>query len=277
MLDPLSHLFVRSAGTGSDAARRGPLILVYHGTPSATKRDGCKFSVAAADFALHLDMLCEFGWHTAYVRDLAGAAALPEKTVIITFDDGFADNYSNAFLPLKERNMRATWFVVSQRIGSCADWMGEPRLQLPTMGIAELRELAASGMEIGSHTRTHADLTTLSSSQLDEQISGSRQDLEDALGGEVTSFAYPFGRSSPATVEAVGKAGYRFACLTKPGWFGSSAGPLELRRITLTSSDTVGTFARNLFFADNSVSWIRGLKYALGRINVRTARPPGTA
>lgn len=127
-------------------------------------------------------MLFECGWHTARVCDPAHADKLPEKTIIITFNDGFQDNYSNAFL--KERNMSATWFVVSQRIGSRADWMGEPRLQLPTMGIAELRALAASGKEIGSHILTHADLSTLSPSRAEEQISRSRQDHEDALAGE---------------------------------------------------------------------------------------------
>lgn len=249
---------------------------MYHGTPRGEQRPFSRYSLSACRFAEQLNLLQELGWHTACVKDLLQAETLAEKTVVLTFDDGYANNYDGAFFPLLERGMRATWLVVSGTPGGYSSWTEPHTAPSLMMTKEQLRELADSGMEIGSHTRTHPDLTTLSEPELEEEISGSRKELEDLLGQEVLSFAYPYGRISAASVNAVRQAGYVFACSARPGWYGSEKDRLRLRRVTIFAHDSLGSFARKLAFADNNMGWRRVARYFFGRVIARLLGPVRT-
>jgi len=168
--------------------------------------------------------------------------------------------------------MRATWFAVSAILGEHAHWMGQPAAETAILDARQLREMAEAGMEIGSHTRTHPDLTSLTPREMQTEITDSKKELEDLLGQEVYSFAYPYGRFNQACADAAQQSGYRFACSVRPGWFHSEPDPFRLRRVTIFADDSLSTFARKLIFADNDVGWGRMVRYAAQRLSDRLYR-----
>lgn len=127
------------------------------------------------------------------------------NTVWLTFDDGHIDNYELAFPLLAERGMRASFFVIVEKS------LGGEKGFIP---IQALREMAETGMEIGSHTLTHPRLAKISPAQARKEIFDSRKRLEDALGREVVSFCAPYGNWNRSIIEMTREAGYRLMLST---------------------------------------------------------------
>ena len=238
---------------------------MYHGTPS--NNPSSIYSIRADQFNAHLRYLKKQGWLTILFRELDNLSALPEKTVVLTFDDGYADNYEGAYLPLVENGMKATWFITTDCIGKHAHWLGSPSPQTQMLTLDQLFQMEKSGMEIGSHTCSHPDLTTLSYQQQQDEMTKSKQILESIIDGKISSFAYPYGRYNTESIVAAKDAGYLLACTVRPGWFGSEKNPLLVRRITIFANDSASTLARKLIFADNDVSWKKMASYYYKRIN----------
>ena len=238
---------------------------MYHGTPN--NHPSSKYSIRADGFNAHLRYLKKQGWHTVLFRELHTVSALPEKTVILTFDDGYADNYEGAFLPLAENDMKATWFITTDCIGKHAHWMGPTSPQTQMLTVEQLLQMEKTGMEIGSHTCSHPDLTTLSFQQQRDEMIQSKQILESLIHGKISSFAYPYGRYNNDSIVAAKDADYQLACTVQPGWFSSEKNPLLVRRITIFANDSVSVLARKLEFADNDVSWKKIARYYYKRIN----------
>lgn len=257
-------------GRPAVGGRTLPLVLMYHATPSVRPARNQRFSVASARFARHLDLLVALGYVTVRLRDLADPAALPANPLVITFDDGYRDNLAGAFEPLQARGMCATWFAVSGLLGRRAAWLAPDASGAELMAAADLRALAAAGMEVGSHTRTHPDLTRLDGPALEDEIAGSRRELEDLLGAAVTSFAYPFGRFGAAAEGAVAGAGYRLACSVRPGRF-TPEQPLRVPRISVFRDDSPRLLARKLLFVANDARWPVLARYAWQRLCARLA------
>lgn len=165
------------------------------------------------DFAALLDDLAARRWRTVTLAE-AARGRLPRKTVVLTFDDGCRCFRDHALPELAARGMTATLFAVSGELGGTNRWdhnrrdptSGERREDL--LDAAALRELAASGIEIGSHGRHHRDLSVCGDAELDEEIAGSKADLEAALGAPVRTFCYPYGRLDARAAAAARAAGY---------------------------------------------------------------------
>ncbi len=160
----------------------------------------------------------------------------PPKTVIVTFDDGYLDNYKSAAPILAEYRVPATFFVVVDAIGSerIMPWDKHQKARLPWMDWNHVREMHAQGFEIGSHTLTHPDLGELRGSQAWEEIAASRTKLEDALGAPVSLFAYPFGGKKHLTDknrELVRKAGYRCCCSAYGGFITLASDVFNVQRV----------------------------------------------
>lgn len=163
------------------------------------------------DFAGFLDDLAAHGYRT-----LTLAAALqgkpPRRSVVLTFDDGCRCFRDHAFPELLARGMTATLFVVSRELGGTNRWdrpaegQGERTEEL--LGAGDLRRLAAAGIEIGSHSRHHRDLTTCSDEELREELQGSRTDLEALLDTRIRTFCYPYGHADDRARAAARAAGY---------------------------------------------------------------------
>jgi peptidoglycan/xylan/chitin deacetylase (PgdA/CDA1 family) len=163
----------------------------------------------------------------------------PRRELAITFDDGYRDNFENAMPILESLSLPATFFVVSQWVGSDVVPFWDRRLGVrhPWMTWNQIRDLHARGFDIGAHTRTHVDLGMLSPTAAGEEIVGARADLEDHLGATVQAFAYPFGGPDHMTDgnrEVVRKAGFRCCCSGFGGTISSSTDPFHMPRVPIS-------------------------------------------
>lgn len=258
-IDPLSTRLLQHSG------HHGPLTLMYHSISEQKSRPDWPWAVTLTQFIKHLDILQHYGWTTITYRELHNPAELPPRSVVITFDDGYADNYA-AFIALAERGMTASWYIVSNDIGRAASWAVNPDPSLPILNSTQLQEMSNAGMAIGSHTCSHSRLNTVDKSKLKHEIEDSKKALEDLLGQEVASFAYPYGLFDDNTVEAVRAAGYKTAFTTQTGWTLLESDPYKLRRVPIFSHDTPTSFARKLVFANNNVSWRHLCSYYANRL-----------
>ena len=186
-------------------------ILTYHSVdPSASA-----ISLDAETFQRHVRWLVG---GMVRVATLPGLLAMPPESdaVALTFDDGFTNFATAAWPPLRDHGVPVTLFVVVDRVGRTNTWPGRQRSAVPTLPLLAwdaLTRLTAEGVTLGSHSRTHARLTTLSADALEAEVQGSAERLRAATGERPCAFAYPYG-SVNGTVERVVSANYRWACTT---------------------------------------------------------------
>jgi peptidoglycan/xylan/chitin deacetylase (PgdA/CDA1 family) len=177
-------------------------ILLYHHVSASD--GGSRYTIGAEAFEEQLRFLAEHGYHTVTVREVAAAiragAQLPAKPVVLTFDDGNLNTYTEAWPRLQAHGFVGVVYVVANRLGSPG-----------FLSAAQLQELASAGWEIGSHSWSHANLTTTERSQWRQEIVGSRVELQRALGPGVESFAYPFGAVTEEIIREAYEAGYTSA------------------------------------------------------------------
>lgn len=223
-------------------------------------RDG--LTTTMADFQRHLDVLAGWGATVLPLDEACGLLAdgrLPERAVALTFDDGYASVLERAWPELQARGLPATLFAVSGRLGPGArfPWdaahpRGSDLVRLATAG--ELRAAVASGLDVGSHTVTHRWLPSLSRAEVTDEVTRSRRDLEDLLGREITSFAYPMGGWTPAIRDQVATAGYRVAITCDRGRNRRGQDAIALRRAF--AADRPDDVRRQL---DGAYTWLRPL------------------
>jgi len=200
-----------------DAPRTVP-ILTYHSLDPS----GSVVSVAPAQFAAHMRSLAERGYTGVRLDALldawAGAGELPERPVVLTFDDGFANMLEHGAPVLGELGFSATVFVISGRCGENNDWPGQDAgvPLLPLLSWDGVSELSQAGIEIGSHTTCHAQLDRIGDDEVLHELTASKQQIEDHLGLPVRSFAYPCGDFRPGVVERVREL-YDGACGVRMG------------------------------------------------------------
>ena len=233
----------RIAVPGADIVartRRAPSfrVLGWHRIDTGHGAGGDGLSTPIADFERQLDVLASGGAQVLGLGDAvarAAAGTLPERAVVLTFDDGYASVVEEAWPRLRERGMPATFFVTSGYIGSSQrfPWDRDPRVPGDLVRLvsgADVRAAAAEGLDIGSHTVTHPWLPTLSAPELERELTESRDRLEDLLGMPVTSLAYPTGGWSPAVRDVAERAGYEVAITVDRGVNQHGRDPLTLRR-----------------------------------------------
>ena len=260
----LARLIHRHAGN------HGPLMLMYHAVTAGKARPAWPWAVSMQQFRNQLDFLAAEGYATPTMGELIAAPLKqsPHRTAVITFDDGYMDNFA-ACEELHKRGMRATWFIVSGSIGHPPQWPADGRPAGRLLNAAELCDMQACGMEIGSHTVNHLRLTEVDKAHLKQELADSKATLEDLLGNAVNSFAYPYGALDARCVDAVQQAGYTAACTTRTGWALRDGNPYLLRRLTVFNADTSSTLARKLWLASNDVTWSAMANYGIQRIRTR--------
>lgn len=268
MLDPITHRFLASAGT------RGPLVLMYHSVTPGRARPQWRWAVSLPRFREHLALLHSKGWATCTVSQLVAATELPRKTVAITFDDGYADNL-HAVEALQRHDMTATFFIVTDGIGDVARWDATEAAPRPMLGAADLRNMRGLGMEIGAHTRRHAQLTNLENAAVKDEVMGSKAALEELLAERVQSFAYPYGLYDDRAVAAVEGAGYTAACSTRSGVF-TGESPYLIPRLSVFNDDGPARLARKLGLAANEAGWAAITRYYGNRLGSRLRPGQGT-
>ena len=227
-----------------------PRVLMYHMVREHI--DGAKFNklrVQPAEFEKQVAWLKAEGFHFVTMQELQQQwGKHPEKTVAITFDDGYLDNLEYAYPILEKYQAKATIYVVVDRHNR--DWStykkahhnsGELARE-PKLNDEQVQLLANSGLvEIGSHTLTHANLDKLDDAQCLHELSDSKQQLESLIQQPVTSFAYPFGIYSERDVRLAQQAGYSNAVTTKEGIDLEQPDFMQLQRIKISGKDSLFT------------------------------------
>lgn len=216
-------------------------ILMYHYIsvpPPDADKVRVDLSVTPAAFSAQMQYLAATGYHPIRLSDLAdyllNGTPLPDKPIVLTFDDGYADNYANAFPVLKNHKFSATFFVITQ-------FVDENRPGYMTW--TQLEEMAIEGMEIGSHSIDHPDLRGKLRAFQNTQIAGSKVTIESRIGTPVKSFAYPAGRYDARTIDVLRSTAYLAAVTEVQGMRQASEDIYELRRIRIRGSYSVTDFA----------------------------------
>jgi peptidoglycan/xylan/chitin deacetylase (PgdA/CDA1 family) len=219
-----------------------PLLMYHHVTDEMNGTGLAKLRVSPRRFARQLDWLLDHGYDVVGMSRALGPDP-PAKPVVLTFDDGYANFYDDAWPLIKERGLGATVFLVTNQVDGFNHWdqdKGEPREEL--LSRAQILELAYKGIEFGGHSHNHYDLTTLDDRQLMREITGCQKVLTDLLGQPARCFSYPFGLYNPKVQQATVRAGFTMACTTRPGKVAGGSDRLELPRIIVKRSDNMLDF-----------------------------------
>lgn len=222
-------------------------ILMYHQIdvppPSGTPLRGLVVSPGA--FARQMLLLKLLGYRGLSMRDLEPylKGEKQGRVVGITFDDGYQNNLHHALPVLRKHGFTATCYAVSSKIGGTNSWDQGLVAEKPLMTAADWRAWLAGGMDIGSHTRTHADLNQASADQAREEIAGSKRELENTLGCEVRHFCYPYGRFGAEHSRMAREVGYLTATTTRRGRMHAGDDPMTLRRVLVAQATHLLHFA----------------------------------
>lgn len=205
-------------------------ILMYHQVGTGGPDNELNF-VSQKSFDRQMKFLRKHGYHVISLEDLIQGinkgVLFNRQSVVITFDDGYEDNYTKAFPTLKKYDFPATIFMVS-------DFVSTPGY----VTWEQLKEMQDAGVAIGSHTRRHLYLPDVHNpSQLKDEIFNSKTALESSLGREIKYFSYPSGGYTEEIKEMVKQAKYKGACATNRGYDRFNTGVFELKRIRVNDSD----------------------------------------
>ncbi|MBI4678482.1 MAG: polysaccharide deacetylase family protein [Elusimicrobia bacterium] len=235
----------------------GLASLMYHKVgdhPPGSKIE--KLWVTAKDFRRQMEWLKSRGYATLTFTELKnaedGKSPMPARPALVTFDDGYANNYELAFPILAEMGMKGNIFLVWDTVGRHNAWhdpAGEPWLRMLTWG--QVGEMQRSGViEFGSHTVTHRNLAEISLEDVAWEARESKKRLEEKLGRGVLGFAYPYGAGAfvPEVRRCAREAGYRYDFSIKQGitpipWDPAS-GPMM--RLLIRGDDTMVDFHLNM-------------------------------
>jgi peptidoglycan/xylan/chitin deacetylase (PgdA/CDA1 family) len=236
-------------------------ILLYHSLTAKATRGYRPYAVDPGRFREQMEMIAASGYQTLTMRDHVanmddplGGARKPR--VLITFDDGFDDVHREAMPVLARLGLKATAFVVTGHVDGTSRWLtGDGEGDRRVLSWTQLRELAAAGVEIGSHSHTHPQLDTLPKTLADEEIVRSRSILEDRLQVPVTSFAYPYGYHSARIKSQLREHGYVSGCAVKNVLSHDGDDRLALGRAVVFDETPTDVFAAWLDGRGLPVAW----------------------
>ncbi|OIJ86337.1 polysaccharide deacetylase family protein [Streptomyces colonosanans] len=220
-------------------------ILMYHAVAAEPSEATRTLSVSPESFAAQMALLADLGCTPVTTAALAHSwregAALPERPVLITFDDGYEGVHRHALPALARHGFASTLFVSTGWIRGDHDTGGG----LDTMlDWDQIRELAGSGVEIGGHSHTHPQLDQLDDDALWFELLHCTQIITDELGPRPVSFAYPYGYSSRRVRNTVRQAGYHQSLAVGNALARRRQGPHALQRVTVRRSTGIEEFER---------------------------------
>ena len=182
--------------------------------------------------------LDKIGWRNRFEKD--------RKYIILTFDDGYKDNYDLAFPILKEFNFKATIFLMGSLTYNEWDVKAGGERKFSLMSVEMIKEMQDYGIEFGAHTFNHPKINTLSNEEIEHQIVDVKKPLEEKIGKEIITFAYPYGILNDYAKEMAKKAGYTFALATDSGSVCLSDDLYQIRRIAIFPNTNLFSFKRKV-------------------------------
>ena len=249
------HQGVREAG---GIPRPQPLrILCYHSIADLSDSKILKnYGIPASLFQRQIEQLLKAGYHfidgDEFLRFLQGKGGLPKQAVLLTFDDCYQDVLDFALPILKTKGIPAIAFAVTQLVGKTNAWdemIGAPALAL--MDAGGLTQLAAGGIEIGSHSQTHPELNRISSDQLQAEMAGSLQDLAK-WHIHPRFFAYPYGEYNEEVEKLAEEIGLQAAFTVTPGFVQPGEKHYRIPRFEILRQDTGWKFYWKVLTAGRS-------------------------
>lgn len=209
-------------------------ILMYH---SITSEENSSLHVTPDNFTRQMDFLDKKGYSVIsldeFTKGVGSGRKFPGNTVVITFDDGYEDNYLYAFPVLSKYDMPATIFLITGYVGKEKGYLNWDQVRL----------MMRNGIDFGGHTRSNVYLPSVEdSADLVEEIAGCRRDIEKNTGQEANYFCYPIGGFDQKAKKAVIQSGYKGACSTNRGSDRMNRDVYELNRVKITNSDTTKPF-----------------------------------
>jgi peptidoglycan/xylan/chitin deacetylase (PgdA/CDA1 family) len=230
-------------GVHADSYQTVP-VLCYHRFGTG----GGKMTVSPANFAAQMDWLVRNRYHVVRLGQLAayleGREPLPEKSVVITFDDGYESVYRHAYPVLRKHGLPATLFVYTDFIGA-----GD------ALSWAQLQELVASGLvDVQAHSKSHRNLIERGAGEaddrylqgLEQETRGPRELLEKRLPVQVKHYAFPYGDANEQVLEMLARQRYSLAVTVNPGGNAFFAQPLMLRRTMIFGDHDLEAFKARL-------------------------------
>lgn len=257
-------------------ARQTP-ILTYHAVSSSVDPRFARYAVTPVELDAQLRWLREAGYETlsvsAYSRALHGERPLPERRVVLTFDDAFQDFATLAMPVLTRHGAGATLYVPTAFVGGRSAWAdGRGEGRRPMMSWEQLRDAHAGGIEIGGHSHAHVRLSGLAREEVLHDVAWCKQLLELAIGSVVETFAYPFGDHDASVRAAVREAGYATACEVGDLPSTDADDRFALRRLIVPGGLSLERFRALVARRAGPLERIgRGLKSRVGR-TVRSVR-----
>lgn len=211
----------------------GVPVLYYH---SVDPSEANEVIISPEKLREELNFIKDSGYTTLTMSELndyiLNNSPIPEKSIVITFDDGYADNYANAFPILKELDIKATIFVISNFTDKDGYYMTSQ----------QIKEMSDYGIDIQSHTASHAHLNQLTYEEQLNELKTSKEKLESITEKPVISIAYPFGDYDDNTILASKEAGYSLSFNTNRGLSDRNDNPLTLNRIYVSSAYSIEQF-----------------------------------
>jgi peptidoglycan/xylan/chitin deacetylase (PgdA/CDA1 family) len=272
-------------------------ILLYHSLSREPERWIARYAVSPATFAHHVDLIANSGRTAMTVSDLCaalrGLRPLPPRPIAVTFDDGFAD-FADAATVLATHHIPSTLYVTTGALSGRGHRPPDMAIPpAPMLDWSQLAELSELNVEIGAHSHTHRQLDTMRSTAVADEIRRSKDMLEDALGRDVPSFAYPHGFHCGRIRRVVKAMGHTSACAVMNALSSESDHIFSLARLMVGATTTpqqltawlAGGGARVAPYPERlrTTMWrlyrrARGSRSARGVIELSAARtnePPG--
>lgn len=205
-------------------------ILMYHSVDTRPIYD--KLNITPKDFDRQMAFLKRHHYNVILLESLINLMKenkkMPLRTVIITFDDGYKNNFVYAYPILKEFRFPATIFIIVKRVGDYG-----------ILSWSDIIKMNQDGIDIGSHTMSHPDLATLPEDKIKYELTESKSILEEKLGKKVKFLSYPLGSFNKMVREIAAKAGYSGAVANKRGSYSDT---YILQRVKISGSDNLFTF-----------------------------------
>ncbi|ERI94393.1 polysaccharide deacetylase [Clostridiales bacterium oral taxon 876 str. F0540] len=228
--DPQQQQAVKGIGKSKNIP-----ILMYH---SIDYEKGNELRIPKDKFREQMKYLKDNGYTPLSLDELYShmvyGTKVPEKPVVITLDDGYSDNYTNAYPVLKEFGFKAVIFVITNTVADGGSYLNAE----------QIKEMDKNGIDIESHTVSHPRLNELSYDKQVNEMKESKEYLEKLLNKDINYIAYPYGNFNENTLKAVEEIGYKMAVSTKSGLASKANGIYKLHRIYISNNYDMEKFKR---------------------------------